>query len=891
MTRCAAVVAIGSGVVLTTVASGGVPAAHAAGLIDIRPETVINTYAIGDLVEGGGGLTYPNDCGSINVRPHDGSRDNDSRWEIRSSLGIGSTVYVGTTWTISGAIDVGVRGAGGNDGANPLNLSLGVYGPAAPGAAPFGGPANLQDKQHHDGNGFIGPVGAYGDYGYSFDEDSDPGLYGDGTNVKMTATLKATAPGKVQVIQFYIGGHDGTFPAGDVSCNVPLPGWEWNVIPATPPTAKADAAKTDATYTSLTPDANGGRHTVAVNVLANDDDPSTAGGVGSTAELRIADWSAGWTCGTPAQKNAVPSLVNFDALATGPCLFTPTANDEGDQVLSYTVVQKSNLREATTNVSIDVVPNNPPDPSDAVDELLENTVYAPVSLVPFLNDPESDPVKCSQALVFVSGETLGTATLDPACTFNWTSGLNKKGLVTITYTACDTHTLLTGAQMGSGVRGTDYTLTNDSDTDDLSENSSRRCGTGTIKLDIKEMGAQLGNVPKALNDIYTVDQGFPLEGLGRYNLKMNVLANDVLFMKPVKTVTIPIEPFPNAGAVSVNVDDFTINFHPGGLGTTSFTYVVCFVDDTVPCTKAKVTVTNRKNLAPIATADELGDVTEEAQVVNVALNDTEPDGENLACSTAVADLFPTPAAAFSSATIGTDCQLSFDPANDYLGSASITYRICDNHMLLTAAVLKDERVPYGDAPNNEQPGGPANRCSTGTVTMNMIDVVLAEPVPLPVNKPTCNADAFATKQNVELISDVLANDTDLNEQGVASPLTLPLPDVTDTTQGGTINVTAGKLQYLPKPGFVGVDTAIYNALDTNGQGCSAMVTYTVSLADNGGVQPIPPADPDPQMPVGGNLPATGASSPGIVIGAITLVLCGLALVVTSRRRRQPTTHH
>jgi len=177
LTKCAAVAVIGSGVIVAIVASGDVPVAQAAGLIDIRPETVISAFAIGDIVEGGGGMTYPPDCGSINVRPKDASRDNDSRWEVRSSLGIGSTVYVGTTWTISGAIDVGVRCVGGNDGANPLNLSLGVYGPAAPGAAPQGGLANLQNVQHHDGNGFTGPIGAYGDYGdygYSFDEDWIP---------------------------------------------------------------------------------------------------------------------------------------------------------------------------------------------------------------------------------------------------------------------------------------------------------------------------------------------------------------------------------------------------------------------------------------------------------------------------------------------------------------------------------------------------------------------------------------------------------------------------------------------------------------------------------------------------------------------------------------------
>jgi len=54
LTKCAAVAVIGSGVIVAIVASGDVPVAQAAGLIDIRPETVISAFAIGDIVEGGG---------------------------------------------------------------------------------------------------------------------------------------------------------------------------------------------------------------------------------------------------------------------------------------------------------------------------------------------------------------------------------------------------------------------------------------------------------------------------------------------------------------------------------------------------------------------------------------------------------------------------------------------------------------------------------------------------------------------------------------------------------------------------------------------------------------------------------------------------------------------
>ena len=39
-------------------------------------------------------------------------------------------------------------------------------------------------------------------------------------------------------------------------------------------------------------------------------------------------------------------------LCAGPCLYNPTQNDEGNVALSYTVVQKSNLREATTNAQV-----------------------------------------------------------------------------------------------------------------------------------------------------------------------------------------------------------------------------------------------------------------------------------------------------------------------------------------------------------------------------------------------------------------------------------------------------------------------------------------------------------------------------------------------------------
>ena len=172
-------------------------------------------------------------------------------------------------------------------------------------------------------------------------------------------------------------------------------------------------------------------------------------------------------------------------------------------------------------------------------------------------------------------------------------------------------------------------------------------------------------------------------------------------------------------------------------------------------------------------------------------------------------------------------------------------------------------------------------------------------------------------------------------------MTLLEADVPASQQGGSIAPEAGKLKYAPAPGFVGVDVAVYDAVDSDGHGCQATVTYTVKGDVDGDGVPndIDPdidgdgipndqdpdmdgdgvpngqdpdvdgdgipndqdvdsnsdgiADPEPAPPPSmpgpdGTLPSTGTSgsaTTGLTSTALVLVAGGFVLVATTRRRR------
>ncbi len=839
-------------------------------------------------------------CGTYNLQYND-------HWGVTSEIGSGSTVLVGTTWTITAVVFADAQlDLPGNDGPDPINLRLVPSGPVIAGAAPVGSIGG-QNGSVSGGNGFTGPLGPLGTWGYSFDFDSDPDvldLMGDGVDAVLTVTARATAPGVIELDNLVVDGWDSTPPQGAIGCSLGL-GWSWTVIAGTPATATGEHTFTDARYDdTVTGDANEGHHTLSVNVLGNDKDQNGQGGLGDTSEVRLKSWTTvsvnGGTvnCGDAGVNGVTPTNANFTSLATGPCTYTPPVGFTGVDNFQYTIVQRSDLTLATAKAYINVLPNNRPLAGDHVFVVAQGADDV-FSLADFLVDTDGDAKVC-----FPNGDAspnnVGTFTIGTNCTLDWdnTDGAFT-GLVTVPFRVCDTHTLLDDPGLApQASRADDYAAL------DLDQGSSRRCTMASVDLSIIA-GAiipPVGATDQASVDAYSDEA---------YTIVIPVLLNDSDPNGPTPTeVEVLTAPDPAEGTAIA--DGGTIKFtsvqgYPGGV--VHFTYRLC--EDPAQqnpsynglpyCGVGHIYVTVVGNQAPLAVDDELGSVDHTAHIVQADLNDFDPEGDALSCDD---NGTPTPGA-FDSVAVWSDCSVHFDPADDFNGVAEIPYLACDDHHLLNTQLAD---TPYGS--QGAIPGDGDQRCSTAVVRMTIEEPGFEDQPENPTGAPLCVEDKVQVAWNSAHPISVLANDSDLDQQNQPSPLTLKAVD-NPTTKGGTVEVQGDHLLYTPANAFVGWDETTYSAIDTDGQGCAAVVKILVigdldgDGIDNGhdpdvdgdGVpndeDPDDDGDgiPDDQDPdddgdgVADQMPGTGSDTAPMLWFGLALVAGGVILTPMGRRRR------
>lgn len=103
--------------------------------------------------------------------------------------------------------------------------------------------------------------------------------------------------------------------------------------------------------------------------------------------------------------------------------------------------------------------------------------------------------------------------------------------------------------------------------------------------------------------------------------------------------------------------------------------------------------------------------------------------------------------------------------------------------------------------------------------------------------PVATADTATAMADSKVIIDVLANDTDANND----TLTISAYDQT-STEGGSVNLVDGKLSYIPKAGFTGTDTFNYTVSDGRGGTATATVTITVNANNTSNQNPIAATD-------------------------------------------------
>ncbi len=292
------------------------------------------------------------------------------------------------------------------------------------------------------------------------------------------------------------------------------------------------------------------------------------------------------------------------------------------------------------------------------------------------------------------------------------------------------------------------------------------CTTATVVI---QVGTQ-NEAPIAGNDQYVIAEGD--------SVTLDVLIND--FDPNGDTLYITEIIGPDAGTVIIN-DDGTLTYiadTTAGPGEYTFQYVIC--DDTTAtalCDTATVVIAvgiDLSNTPPMAVDDFANVNPGDTVTINVLLNDTDLEGNNLT----VTEISDPP---FGDATLNDDGTITYIPVPGFTGVDSLFYVICDDGN----PPLCDTAWVYIDVSNN--------------------GLVIANP------------DVVTTPINTEVEIDVMVND--VGEGIFISNATEP--------ENGALVIIGDLIYYTPFDGFVGTDFFTYTICDPDGNCDITVVGITI----------------------------------------------------------------
>ncbi len=580
------------------------------------------------------------------------------------------------------------------------------------------------------------------------------------------------------------------------------------------PSASCDQATITVSVTAVndTPvanDDNGGSLTEdgpngTVNILSNDTDndgnpTAPTNGAGQfTVDLDL---------GTAGLQTALTNATGVwtYAPATGVVTFDPANNYNGTATITYQLCDPSAACDPA-DITFTVTPVNdaPVANDDTGTSVAEDGANSTVSILTNDTDNDGNPTAptngAGQFTVDLDPGTAGVQTSFTNATGVWTYNTatgavtfdpanNYNGTAVITYELCDPAASCDQATITVVVTPVNDTpVANDDNGGSLTEDGAN----GTVNIIGNDTDVD-GN-PTA-----------PTNGAGQFTVDLDPEWLGYRPRSPMGSGTWTYDP--TTGIVTF---DPANNYN----GTVTIGYVLC--DPSSACDLGDITFTvTAVNDPPVAGNDNGAGLTEDGAngTVNILSNDTDNDGNPTAPTNGAGqftvDLDPSTAGLQTSLTNATGVWtyntatgvVTFDPANNYNGTASIPYQLCD----------------------------PGSACDQANITF----VVSAVNDP-----PVATDDIESISEGGTLADDVTSNDSDVETPN--SGLVWSLVDGSNADANGTLVFNAnGTYTYIPDLGYNGTATFTYQVCDPGPLCDLATVTITI-----GGVNDPPAANND-----------------------------------------------
>ena len=601
-------------------------------------------------------------------------------------------------------------------------------------------------------------------------------------------------------------------------------------------------------------DANGDTSTATVTVLV-DAVPDPVDDSYSTLEDTPLVVAAPGVMGNDDGGNAPAVVTSYDASSVnagtvsmnpdGSFSYTPAVGYSGMDTFTYTITD-ANGDSGTATVTVDVIPVN--DPPTADDDTATTPENVAIDVDVLTNDSDPDGSLDPSTVTIVTPPMNGTvSSIDPTTgVVRYLPDPGYSGPDDLRYEVCDDGIPVLCDQADLDITVTpnnpptannDATSTSEDTpvTVDVVANDTDSDGTVDATTVAIQSGPSNGTIT-AVNPDGTVDYTPDPDWFGvdsfTYTVRdddgadsnvaivtITVTSVDDLPLAVDDTNTVDEDAGPVAGAVLNNdsglgdggivvtldtdVANGSLNLNPDGtydytpdpdfFGSDIFVYEVCDIDG--DCDTATVTITvNPLPDAPTAVNDTASTPEDTAVNIPVSVNDSDPDG----------DLDPATVSIIAAPSDGTitairpDGSVDYLPDPDFTGADTFTYRICDTSGL----------------------------CDTADATVTVTPV--ADP-------PSAQDDIAVTDEDVAVLIDVVANDTD--PEGNLDPASLTLPagstGLAEPASGTvTIDAGTGQVLYTPDPGVSGPDSFQYEICDATALCATATVSVVVNAVND-----------------------------------------------------------